>query len=638
MDTMMNEYLNKINNLLRNTWLRISLVLLLGILIGSFLFSGAPAQVEQTHTDHAGETTWTCSMHPQVKLDEPGQCPICFMDLIPMTTSMGADNPRQYSLSSTAAELARISTSKVRMGVATGELRLSGKINYDETRTKFISAWFPGRLERLFVDYTGIMVNEGDHLFEIYSPELYSSQEELLQAYRRVNARGSNSANSPEKAAFNAVKEKTKLLGLSEAQIAGILKTGKALSVLQINSPITGVVTHKNAMEGKYVKTGDQIYSIADLSKVWIILEAYEKDLPWLAYGQKLSFSVAGIPGQTFSANISYIDPLVDPVKRSITVRAVLDNQDGRLKPGMLAEATVEVVLNAEGNAISPDLSGKWACPMHPEELSNHPGDCSICGMDMVALDTMHMTGATASQAMLIPRSAVLKTGKRALVYVEVGQDELITYELREVILGPRVGEEYIVISGLSEGELVVANGNFKIDSAMQIAGKQSMMSAPTEEKMMMVSPDLHKALEPVYAEYLELQASLAGDNYEHASMALAKLLKSIDQIDQKQDGLGHEWMTLKAELDRNIGSNTDQLSMETLRAAFEVTSDFIIGIQGAFGHSNQSMLYEVFCPMAFDNKGASWLQSDKKIKNPYFGASMLSCGEVKQSFAPVSH
>jgi Cu(I)/Ag(I) efflux system membrane fusion protein len=260
-------------------------------------------------------------------------------------------------------------------------------------------------------------------------------------------------------------------------QINTITSTGKARSVLQINSPITGVVIHKNAVEGKYVKTGEQIYSIADLSKVWLILEAYEKDLPLLTYGQELSFSVPGLPGQDFSAHISYIDPLVNPEKRSITVRAVLDNKQGLLKPGMLAEATVSVMLNGSGKVVTPDLSGKWACPMHPEVVENYPGDCSICGMDLVPLQEIGGVQTMATHALLIPASSVLKTGHRALVYVQTTGGEMSQFTLREIVLGPRAGSEYIVIDGLTVDELVVSNGNFKIDSAMQIAGKKSMMS-----------------------------------------------------------------------------------------------------------------------------------------------------------------
>lgn len=480
MKLFINEYMGKLKHYLTSTWAKMGAILILGMIVGSFLFSGeAGSEMSQDgHSDHADGTVWTCSMDPQVKLDEPGQCPICFMDLIPLATPEVSEGAGEITLSDAAVKLAKIATTPVRHGVAQSEIRLSGKIDYDETRVKNISAWFPGRIEHLYVDYTGIRVNKGDHLLEIYSPELYSTQSELLQAYARMNQpEQSTTSQSSSKSAYNAVREKTKLLGLSNAQIDGILRQGKARSVLQINSPITGFVTHKNAVEGKYVKTGEQIYSIADLSKVWLILEAYEKDLPWLAYGQELNFSVVGIPGQTFTAHISYIDPLVNPQKQSVTVRAVLDNKQGLLKPGMLAEATIMVTLNGEGHVVTPDMSGQWACSMHPEVVEDHPGDCSVCGMDLVPLEEIGGTFATASNAMLIPASAVLKTGKRALVYVNIETSEINQFQIREIVLGPRVGSEYIVLSGLSHGELVVSNGNFKIDSAMQIAGKQSMMS-----------------------------------------------------------------------------------------------------------------------------------------------------------------
>ncbi len=478
MNEILSKYQKTFKQTLSSTWVKTSLTLMLGIIIGGFLFSNGNSRSSPIHGNHTEGTIWTCSMDPQVKLYEPGQCPICFMDLIPLVTETGTNSSGQIELSPAAVKLAQISSTPVRMGMAKSEFHLSGKIDYDETRIKNIAAWFPGRLEHLYVDYTGIRVNRGDHLLEIYSPELYSTQSELLQAYSRMNADDQSTvARQNSQATYDAVVEKTKLLGLSTDQINGITTTGKAQSVLQINSPITGVVIHKNAVEGKYVKTGEQIYSIADLSKVWLILEAYEKDLPWLTYGQELSFSVAGLPGQTFSAHISYIDPLVNTAKRSITVRAVLDNTNGLLKPGMLAEATVSVMLNGSGQVVTPDLSGKWACPMHPEVVEHQPGDCSICGMDLIPLPEIGGAQTEATHALLIPASSVLKTGRRALVYVQIDGSESSQFSLREIELGPRVGSDYIVLDGLAVDEHVVSHGNFKIDSAMQIAGKKSMMS-----------------------------------------------------------------------------------------------------------------------------------------------------------------
>jgi len=558
------------------------------------------------------------------------------MDLIPLKASGMSASAETISLSKSAAQLSKISTSAVRRGQTIAEIRLSGKINYDETRVKSISAWFPGRLDRLFVDYTGIMVNKGDHLFEIYSPELYSAQEELLLAYRRTQDQAAQLNGSTGDAAFLSVKAKTKLLGLSDDQIHAILRNGSAQSALQINSPITGIVTHKNAVEGKYVRTGEPIYTIADLSQVWLILDAYERDLPWLAYGQKLSFSVAGLPGRSYSANISYIDPLVDPMTRSVTVRAVLDNPQGLLKPGMLAEASILVSLNGEGYVITPDLSGKWTCPMHPEVMEAHPGDCPVCGMNLVKITKQDMKSPLASDALLIPGTAVLKTGKRALVYVEQESEDLLSYEMREVVLGPRVGDDYIILSGLSEGEHVVTRGNFKIDSAMQIAGKTSMMSAAKSKAMVAISAEFQSQLSLVYQDYLLLQSKLAGDDLKAAGGALNKLLTRINSEDIAGDGMPQPWLKLKRTLDNALAVDQANMTLESIRKSFIPISQFVLGLQTTFGHFSETMLYEIFCPMAFDNRGASWIQTDKQVKNPYFGARMLDCGEVIESYASV--
>ncbi len=616
------EYLIKKTKVItRYSTIRILMVLLLGMFIGNILFSDEQTSAHGEHENHTQASNWTCSMHPQVKLDEPGQCPICFMDLIPLDHAMGSDRSDQHTISAASAKLARIVTTEVREGSAHSAVQLSGKITYDETRVKTISAWFPGRLERLFVDYTGVHVNAGDHLYEIYSPELYSAQEELLLAHRR----------SPGSSTFNAVKEKTKLLGLSESQVEMILRTNKAQSTIQINSPIAGIVTHKSAIEGKYVRTGEQIYVIADLNKVWLVLEAYEKDLPWLSYGQEIEFTVAGLPGETFSAQISYIDPLVNTKTRSVTVRAVLNNPQGRLKPGMLTEATISVILNAHGQVVSPDLTGKWICPMHPEVIEDRSITCSLCGMDLVPYQNPAIGETVASDALLIPSSAVLKTGKRTLVYVELNRDDKHTYELREIVVGPRVGEDYLVLSGLSLGEKVVTQGNFKIDSAMQIAGKQSMMSASESELLQDISTGFKASLSKIYQEYLSLQSSLSADDVEASREGFLKLTEQIAQVPETPES----WKSLSTGFQAKMAHDLKTQSIGELRTSFEYASSLILTLQKTYGHTEEQMLYEVYCPMAFDNKGAAWLQTDRQVRNPYFGASMLSCGEIKQSYSP---
>ncbi|MDP6457670.1 MAG: efflux RND transporter periplasmic adaptor subunit [Candidatus Marinimicrobia bacterium] len=433
----------------------------------------------QDHNEAAAVEWWTCSMHPDVKLPEPGQCPICFMDLIPVTSSLMGGGPRQLKMSESAVALAEVQTVPVRRGVAHVEVRLSGKVEYDETRLANITSWVPGRLERLFVDYTGITVRKGDHLVELYSPELFSAQEELLQARRHARGQEGGVAARTSHTVLEATKEKLRLLGLTVDQIKEIEERGTASDRVTIYSPQSGVVIHKNAVEGMYVSTGSKIYTIADLSRVWVVLDAYESDLNRLGYGQEVTMSVEALPGEIFIGRIAFIEPVLNEKTRTVKVRVNMPNTDGKLKPGMFVRAVVASSLDVHGHAINSDLAGKWVCPMHPEVVKEQAGRCDVCGMNLVKAEEMGIVNVSDAhdQSLLVPASAVLLTGKRAIVYVKVASTEEPAFEGREVVLGPRAGDEYVVLKGLHEGEEVVVKGNFKIDSAMQISAKPSMMS-----------------------------------------------------------------------------------------------------------------------------------------------------------------
>ncbi len=463
------------------------LTIILAFGLGYLISPRETMVAESTSHDHSGKAdTWTCSMHPQIKLSEPGQCPICFMDLIPLETSPSAESPLELTLSERAMKLAEVMTMSVRRGPAQTEIRLAGKIDYDETRVKTISAWIPGRLERLFVDYTGSPVNAGEHLFEIYSPELYVAQSELIQVLRDLSDPVKGLPADSYNATLKATRRKLAYLGMTSQQIAELEQRGTPGDRITITSPLSGVVIHKNAVEGRYVETGTPIYTVADLSRVWLILDAYESDLPYLKFGQELEFTTAAIPGESFSGRITFIDPTLDENTRTVKVRVNLANPERKLKPGMFASAVVLADLDAGGQAINPDLAGKWICPMHPEVISAEPGTCAVCGMDLVPTSDLGIVNAPKGEQLprLVPASAVLETGKRAVVYVEIPGREQPTFVLREVTPGPRVGADYIVLSGLAEGERVVTNGNFKIDSAMQLAAKPSMMN-PAETGQM---------------------------------------------------------------------------------------------------------------------------------------------------------
>jgi Cu(I)/Ag(I) efflux system membrane fusion protein len=386
---------------------------------GLFLSRGGPETGHERVANEAVEEgpgveiIWTCSMHPQIRLPKPGKCPICAMDLIPANSGMDEDEgPRELRMTETAKQLAQIQTTRVRRGFAEAEVRMVGKVSYDESEVAYITAWVPGRLDRLYADYTGVVVNKGDHMVSMYSPELLAAQEELVQAGIAVNAlreASSRILRSTAEATVDAAREKLRLVGLTPGQIDTIERTGKTSDHLTIYAPAGGVIVHKDATEGMYVTTGTRIYTIADLSKLWVVFEAYESDLPWLRFGQRVQFTSPAFPGEQFEAAVSFIDPLVDPETRTVRVRAVVENPDKRLKPDMFVRGVVTSRLADGGNILDEALADKWISPMHPEVIKDGPGTCDVCGMDLVPMASLGYVSAAATEQdapLLIPASA----------------------------------------------------------------------------------------------------------------------------------------------------------------------------------------------------------------------------------------
>ena len=451
---------------------------------------------------------WTCGMHPTVRSDKEGKCPICFMDLVPVYAG-GKEKEEgeklSLQLSKTSRDLAEIKTSVVERRRLKKEIYTVGKVDYDESKIAYVSAWAGGRIDRLFADFTGIRVRKGDHLVEIYSPQLVSAQDEYLIALRSGN-----------KSLINSSRKKLLLLGITKEQIKKVVKKGRAQTQLTIYAPIGGTVINKDALEGMYVKEGDPIYQIADFSSLWVMVDIFEHEIGWVKLGQEVKITVKSYPGEIFEGHVAFIDPFLDDKTRTVKVRINVDNHDLRLKPGMYVNARIRSPLSDFGLPIDRSLYGKYICPMHPdvsqekegvcpkcgmrlekhelseeqriaqekkvvyicpmkedaEVISDEPGDCPKCGMKLVAKE-VEMGGDT---ALAVPKLAILDTGLRKLVYVEVKAGG---YVAREVTLGPEAvtvvnGVEktfYPVISGLSEGERVVTRGNFLIDSQTQLTG-----------------------------------------------------------------------------------------------------------------------------------------------------------------------
>lgn len=469
-------------------WAVVAVVVLTAYLVG-YRMRGSNAN-NMSHADHgvsasASEpTTWTCSMHPQIKLPEPGQCPICYMDLIPMEANESGDEaPRTLTVSEASAALMELETTAVERRTVTAEVRMVGKVDYDETRVSYITAWVPGRLDRLFVDYTGIQVRQGDHMVELYSPDLLSAQEELLQALAaadEIENEASSVLRKSAMATIEAVREKLRLWGLTPSQIRRIEERGRPEDKVTIYAPVAGIVVEKNAREGMYVETGTRIYTIADLSQVWVHLNAYESDLAWLRYGQNVAFTTESHPGVEFRGTISFIHPILDEATRTVKLRVNVPNEDRQLKPGMFVRALVKAEMGAGGKVRGMSMTGRWMCPMHPGEVADEPGDCSICGMPLEPAEEQGYGDSDSDGdpglPLVIPASAVLRTGERAVVYVEVPDREKLTYQGRVIRLGSRAGDYFVVLEGLREGDRVVTKGQFKLDAELQIQAVPSMM------------------------------------------------------------------------------------------------------------------------------------------------------------------
>ncbi len=442
---------------IQNLWKHYSKIIVPGLLLIAFLlgylFRGAPP----THPVHEAPPSGAHVGH-----------------------DVGMMPARHLVLSETARKLAAIQVAPVEKKFVTSQIRMFGKVDYDETRLAYIAARVPGRLDRLYVDYTGITVKKGDHLVYLYSPELLTAQEELIQALRGVeNIRKSaiKSIREASLATLEAAREKLRLWGLTPSQIKKIERQKKPSDHITIYAPISGTVIHKNAVEGMYVDTGTRIYTIADLAWVWVKLDAYEADIMWVRYGQEVELMTEAYPGEKFKGRISFIDPILNAKTRTVAVRVNVDNRDGKLKPGMFVRAVVHSKVAKGGKVMDPGLAGKWISPMHPEVIKNKPGKCDICGMPLVRAEDLGYVKAEPKEApLVVPATAPLITGKRAVVYVQM-PDNKTMFEGREIVLGPRAGDYYLIRAGLKEGELVVVNGNFKIDSAMQIQAKPSMMN-----------------------------------------------------------------------------------------------------------------------------------------------------------------
>jgi len=596
-------------------------ILILGILIGN-IFSGDKNEVSQSEEEHNVvqdpiTQLWTCSMHPQIKMEKPGNCPICGMELIPLEdTKNEGENiaSNEIVMSEEAIQLANIQISKIVKSNAKKEIRLLGTIKPDERRLFSQVSHIPGRIEKLYINFTGEKVRKGQKIVRLYSPELISAQKELFEAIKSKDI-------YPQ--LFKASRNKLKLWKLSETQIDAIVASGKVHEEMDILSDYSGYVMKRNVELGDHVMEGMKLFSIANIDKVWVMFDAYETDIPWINNGDMVSFTVQAVPGKDFKGKITYIDPFVSQSTRVAKVRVEINNPGHKLLPEMFVNGKIKASIK------------------------------------------------DAKDALIIPKSAVLWTGKRSVVYVKVPHENTISFVYREIILGADLGDFYIVVKGLKSGEEVATNGVFRIDASAQLIGQKSMMNpeggivstgghagmdmGEDKEKtkntgdkeedmsgMIMIDKakidvNFKKQLGLVVDEYIKLKDALTNDNAVSAKNQTKKIKIALQNVDMLLLlGDAHNvWMDALKSINKNIITIESNSNIEAQRKAFGLLSKDLsevidmLGVETANGKS----LYLEFCPMADNENGSFWLSYDKEIANPFFGASMLTCGEVKKTY-----
>ncbi|MEP3838791.1 MAG: efflux RND transporter periplasmic adaptor subunit [Algibacter sp.] len=574
-----------------------------GMLLGWLLFGGS-SNIESEHNhDAATETNqmWTCSMHPQIMQPEPGDCPICGMDLIPVASSSEGLLADQFKLSENAMALANIQTSMVGHGKSEDNtIKLSGKIVENEDANAVQVSYFSGRIEQLNVSFTGEKVNKAQLLATVYSPELYAAQQELITAA---------SIKESQPSLYKAVRNKLKLWKLSESQINQIETSGLVKENVPIYATVSGTVSEKLVEQGDFVKQGQPLLKIANLNTVWANFDVYENQINLFKIGQAISITSNTYPNKVFKAKVDFIDPVLNTKTRTVKLRAVLANKQDAFKPGMFVEAKVKGITSSK----EPVLT--------------------------------------------IPSTAVLWTGERSVVYLKTDPNQPV-FEMREITLGHKIGDNYEVLKGLEIEDEIVTHGTFTVDAAAQLQGKKSMMnkeggkvitgheghlgmerntsinnaSLYNRKERIKVSKDFQNQLKVVFNDYIKLKDALVKDEYNKVITESKRLLGHLSNVEIKglKDKEAHAyWMLLEKEIKASATSISNTSKLESQRNHFKQLSSHLIGAIQTFG-VNEKVFVE-FCPMVDDNNGAYWLSREEKVINPYFGGAMLTCGEVKQ-------
>lgn len=564
--------------------LYISIAVIVGLLGGYLLFGNKASSNQElsdrhNHSEEFKNQLWTCSMHPQIMQPEPGDCPICGMDLIPAESGAEGLAVNEIKMTKNAMALANIQTTILGNAIAfddDGMISLSGKIAANEENNAVQASYFDGRIERLNVNYEGQKVNRGQLLATIYAPNLVAAQQELITAA---------SLKESQPALYKAVRNKLKNWKLSDKQIDAIEASGTVRDNFPIYATVSGTVSEVISKEGDYVKQGQPILRVTNLNSVWAEFDAYENQISNLKIGQKIKVVTNAYPNKEFDATVSFVDPILNNSTRTVTVRATLKNTEDLFKPGMFVNGKLKGLTETNTELIS------------------------------------------------VPATAVLWTGERSLIYIKTNPNEPI-FEMREVTIGNRNGENYTITSGLKNGDEIVTNGTFTVDAAAQLQGKKSMMNKgkgdapvmPWSQMKIDLSASFQKDFKKVLIPYLQMKDAFVWSDANQVSTFASSTLKVLKSIAINNLGkMEQSHINKSIEMLDAIATHDN---LENQRANFVILNENIIPIVMHINGS-EPILYVQKCPMAHNNKGAVWLSSDKDIRNPYYGDTMLTCGSV---------